>query len=886
MKSDFESYLNPALGERLRRLKLDKTYTKGLGTLLFDEYGTRYLDFVGAYGALPFGHSCPTIAAAIQDALDDNEPTLVQPSSLKSAGKLAKYLINLAPGKMKACYFTNSGAEAVEAAIKVAFAKTKRSHILTTVMGFHGKTLGALSATWNPDFQTDFFVPYTNFHAVPYGDVDALKGFFHDRGHSLAAFIVEPIQGEAGAIVPPQGYLQVARKLCHQYSTLFIVDEIQTGLGRTGHLFCSDTIDGGPDILTLSKALGGGIMPIGACLVNELAYSDIFSLKHSSTFAGNMLACKAGIATLDLLLANDRAILKRVLTTGSLLKSRLNLIFTKFPGVAKLHGEGLLLGLELTICRQYKEPRFGSYLSILNEQGALVPLVASYLLNVEKIRLAPALNGSSTLRIEPPLTVKTIEIEQFLQSIERVIALLFTRNTSRLLAHLCDQKPTHENDLVFASRKSGACNQLVKYPGEISRFAFLIHPLTFGSFLDFDTSLCNYSDAALQKFENELLPLIEPFVAASTIIRSKTGVRIYGEFIMVPRTAKQFNQADGLSNLELLETSIELAKERGAQIVGLGAYTSIASRGGVSLSEQLPLTTGNSCTLLISVDATRQCLALRGKKLADIEVAIVGAAGSIGASAVRLYLLEACAITLIGNPISGNRNSARFVETLTNALLYLADVSTQHSGLGRLAQQILKRPEWLANPDDVNGARELASQLIDENGSHVALTWSNDAAQGLSNSDLVFVATSNTERFISPSFLKRHAIVCDISRPANLSFTIRDLRPDVLTIDGGLVAPYEPAELGANFGTSQGSIYACMAETMMLTFAQHFNSTSLGLALKNEDLSLIRDLINEHGFSLSSPTSFDRPIIIKAAQPKDQKRKQSHENHSAQKTQG
>ena len=859
--TNFEQYLNPALGNLLRALKLDIEYIKGDGTYLFDEKGNSYLDFVGAYGALPFGHACEYMNNALKKSIDSGEATLTQPSSLVAAGELAKQLISIAPGNMHACYFTNSGAETVEASLKIAFASTGRRKIVTTVNAFHGKTLGALSATWNAQYQEDFFAPSNDFSAVPFGNAQALEKVFMEYGQEIAAFIVEPIQGEAGVIVPPEEYLKFAQSLCNKYGALFIVDEIQTGLGRAGSLFRSAEAGVEADVLLLSKALGGGVIPIGACLVNKRAYTETFSLKHSSTFAGNTLACRAGLATINRLLDNQQAIIRSVAKKGLQLKEGLRRIQEKLPGLIEIRGEGLLIGIELKIERESIEPRFGSYLSILNEQGSLAPVVASHMLNVHGIRLAPALNGGSTLRIEPPLTVKESEIQKLLEGLETTLAIVARRDTGALLSHLfCDGGFVAVNP----DNQERQVNQLVQKEKSASPFAFLVHPLTVDDISSFDCSLAGYSQEALSAFQSTLLPLVEPFVASSMITDSKTGSEIYGEFIMIPKTAEQFVNDDGKKNKQVIETAIQIAHERGAQIVGLGAFTSIVTRGGVMLDSPLPITTGNSATMLVSVDATRACLEIRDKKLNDASVAIVGAAGSIGSSAARLYLVEAKSLSLIGNPASARSNKSRFVDTVLESLLYLQQtmINNDQVNIGPLARQITQDTRWGLACSSIDEMNRFAKALIEDNGKEIPLFWFNDASEGLPACELVFIATSNTERFITPELFRENAVVCDISRPANISLQLSETRPDVLLIDGGIVCSFNTTNLGANYGIAESSIYACMAETMALAFDKKYESTSTGIALKNDDLILIRNLIDKHGFELAAPTRFDQPIAI------------------------
>src|SRR5262249_33857847 len=236
----------------------------------------RYLDFLAQYGALPFGFNPPAIWAAIEQVHRRMEPSFVQPSALDAAGELARRLIAVAPTGLRYVTFANSGAEAAEAAIKLCRSTTGRHKILSASNGFHGKTLGALSATNKKKYQEPFGAPVEGFEHVPYGDLEKLRDLLAAR--SYAGFLVEPLQGEGGIVEPPPGYLRAAQAICRETGTLLVVDEIQTGLGRLGSMFACERLGVDPDVMILAKALGGGVLPIGACLATEAAYNAEFAL--------------------------------------------------------------------------------------------------------------------------------------------------------------------------------------------------------------------------------------------------------------------------------------------------------------------------------------------------------------------------------------------------------------------------------------------------------------------------------------------------------------------------------------------------------------------------------------------------------------------------------
>ncbi|MEX0732168.1 MAG: aminotransferase class III-fold pyridoxal phosphate-dependent enzyme [Aquisalimonadaceae bacterium] len=225
----FRDHVNPTVANILSLLRLDRHYVRGEGSLLYDADGRRHVDFVAGYGAVAFGHGPAFLDAALHDHLTRREPGLVQPSVLGPAARLARRLTELAPAGLTYAWFSNSGAEAVEAALKACRAATGRPGVVYTQRSFHGKTLGALSATGAEKYQQPFFARLPDYHAVPYGDLAALRTLLAERAAAIACVILEPIQGEGGIVVPPDGYLRGVRELCDRHDVLLVLDEVQTG---------------------------------------------------------------------------------------------------------------------------------------------------------------------------------------------------------------------------------------------------------------------------------------------------------------------------------------------------------------------------------------------------------------------------------------------------------------------------------------------------------------------------------------------------------------------------------------------------------------------------------------------------------------------------------
>jgi acetylornithine/succinyldiaminopimelate/putrescine aminotransferase/predicted amino acid dehydrogenase len=837
--------VNPHLAALLRRVWLDKRFVRGEGSELIDERGRRYLDCVAAYGALPFGFNPGPIWRSLLAARAAGEPSFVQPSLLDAAGELAEQLLAVAPESLRYVTFTNSGAESVEAAVKMCRVATGRPGILSTHGSFHGKTLGALSATGNPDYQQGFGAPAGDFHQVPFGDADALRRELEARAGYYAAFIVEPIQGEGGVVVPPPGYLRAVRDICTDAGVLLIVDEIQTGLGRTGAMFCCQAEGAQPDVMTLAKALGGGLMPIGAVLASETAYSEAFALKHSSTFAGNALACRAGLAALRLLTRGSRALVRRVAKYGARLGRRLRELQARYPQlIAEVRGRGFLWGIRFHVDRHLWPE---SLLGVAADQEFFTPLFASYLLNVEQVRVAPTLNGKAVIRIEPALTMSWGQCQRLLLALERALAVFATGDTGRVIASIQESRPRPAGSPVGPRP---AWVDVRPRPDE-RRFAFLLHPLDLKSLVDFDPSLAALSGESLDEVSRNLSGLLEPFVLSHGRVVSRTGTTAYGEFITLPWTAKQLAAMRRKEAIEHVRGALRLAKDRGAQMVGLGAYTSVVTLGGRAVADDgVPVTTGNSFTSVAATEAAKLALArVGGRAGADTVAAVVGATGSIGRAMSLLLAEDVGRLILLGNPDS---SAAQVRERLLAVAGDVARfVATRH------AEGIVFAPGTVA--------AELLALLPDE-ASAIArleragrLVLSQDPRHSVRQAQVVVTATSATGTVIDPADLRPRTVVCDVSRPANVSPEMTTLRPDVLVIDGGVIAVPGGSALG-QFGLGGGHVYACMAETMMLTLAGHLENTSLGTDLSPETLHQLRTLAGEHGFQVARLRSFGRPL--------------------------
>lgn len=316
---------------------------RGSGAVLYDADGKAYIDCMGGYGVSLIGHCHPKVVAAIKEQC---EKLIACHGSLYNdrRAELLEKLVKVAPKGLNRVFLCNSGAEAVECAIKIAVKYTGRREIISMVRGFHGKTLGALSATWNPKYREPFKTLINpNFKFAPFGRLDKIEEAITDE---TAAIIVEPIQGEGGVHVAPDGFLEGLRKICDERGALLIFDEIQTGFGRTGRMWASEHWGVTPDIMCISKAMGGGI-PIGATLAREDIMGSLKVGEHTSTFGGNPLACAAACAAIDVIV--EEKLVERALSLGNEFKSMLSNLIKESKILREVRGLGLMLGLEAKI---------------------------------------------------------------------------------------------------------------------------------------------------------------------------------------------------------------------------------------------------------------------------------------------------------------------------------------------------------------------------------------------------------------------------------------------------------------------------------------------------------------------------------------------------------
>ncbi|HEY1656325.1 MAG TPA: aminotransferase class III-fold pyridoxal phosphate-dependent enzyme [Candidatus Tumulicola sp.] len=400
---NYKQFVNPPLA-RVMKISGSPVEVRASGCTIWDQNGKPYLDFAGGYGVFTVGHSHPRVLAAVREQME-----LMSLSGKTmfnvTLGRAARRLAEIAPGDLRISFWCNSGTEAIEGAIKLARAATGRPKIVSTFGAFHGKTMGALSVSGRETFQAPFRPLLEGFAQVPYGEAGVLDAALEDA----AAFVVEPVQGEGGVNVPPEGYLRAAREACDRAGALLIADEVQTGLGRCGYRFACEREGVVPDVVTLAKGLSGGVIPVGAFVSRPPVWERAFGkapLLHTSTFGGGELACAAAIAAIDVM--EEEGLVENARVRGERLLAGARAIAAEFPMVVReARGLGLMVGVELTA-----EGYGGWIIPEMLKAG----VTAAWTLNLQRV-----------IRLEPPLIVTDAEVAAALAALRAGVATAYEK---------------------------------------------------------------------------------------------------------------------------------------------------------------------------------------------------------------------------------------------------------------------------------------------------------------------------------------------------------------------------------------------------------------------------------------------------------------------------
>ncbi len=776
---------------------------------------------------------------------------------------------------------------------------------------FHGKTTSSLELTFNKSYREGYeglsairpiFVDpreperiselvaediCTFIFPVLDGDKVELRPFKLTR---IIGLIMETVQGEGGIRPLPESTLAYLADHHLSMKIPYILDEIQTGCGRIGsiyHYAQTPLKKIKPEYIILSKALGGGLVKIGATLIREDIYDQDFGILHTSTFGEDDFSAAVALKYLDILQRDEGKLLRDVVKKGAYLKNKLSELVLEFPDLVKeVRGTGLLLGVELTDLRN-QSPFFRSS----GKQGILSILIASYLLEYHGIRiLAPLttmLKGNpgksrlSIIRIQPPVSISESQIDLLLTGLREVFEVIRRNNEFCLIAHLM------ECSVDKAKRTNPVCLKS-KWPvqEEIrhidSRTGFIVHPTNVKNLKEYyfpSFSKYTFDESLFPIWWNAISRFLEPIQVKKDFITSMDYV-IENNLIFVPYLPEYItaNKAPYLVKemRDKVQDAVILAKELGddnipVSIVGLGAYTSIITKNGLTINDyEIGITTGNAYTTALTVQGILEGIEIQDIPLSTSKASVVGAGGNIGQVVAQLLSLRVGHLNLVGSgrKLSSKRLLAAKKSCLTEIFKHIRKEQANgckpnNSVMGILGKEVFaifgSDGEYAtlltkAFSLDCNGADSLSISVVLDKafefeipGFATGRISVSEAIKSIADSDVVVLATnSHDENLVTPDKVKPGAIVCCASVPSNLP---AEGWEDQLVFDGGLAKLPEESQIRFVGMPRGGNTYGCLAETLLLGFDGHNNSFSKGM-LTTEMVIRTLEMANTYDFTL------------------------------------
>lgn len=848
---DFESYahlVRPELARVLEALKLDNIYISAEGdylTYLKNEKAISVSDFLGGFGSTILGHNHPLIIKKVEECTKNLLPQHAQGSLKAISARLALKLNELVKTKLDderdfIVTLANTGTEAVEVALKhslLEWTEKKRRYLykiqtqmiqsrvegnakklildycqkleeLTPVIlslenSFHGKTSGAIAMTANSAYRKMFQaspieVRFFGTHEldklaanVITSDINLALSHEHILTFSpIVGFIYEPIQGEGGIVEIPKDFLlEVSRKLKKRHIPL-ISDEIQSGLFRTGKFLCSEWFALKPDYILLGKSLGGGVAKISATLIANNHYIDEFGWIHTSTFSEDDWSSAIALASLELLEKEQVTIAKN----AEAFEARIRLEFTKmqndFPGVIKqIKGRGFFLGIEF---------EFGSnshmtdLMNGIYEHGHATYVFTSYLLHHHNVRVGVTLSAPEIIRLEPSAFVSEESVTKLINGFRELCSVITKRQNLKLTSHLWDQEFSSEQLEVVSDKKATIEESLNSKAVHIGFLTHVVNPIQAQSL---DLALMHVSPKNLESFLKNYANQAVPFRYFQKKIKGLNNreiiLNLYG--IMQPSAyfETSLRQQD-FRAAGLVQDAVDLAESHGMKYFGLGQFTSIVSENGMLLkSKSMPITTGNSLTAAMAIEAIREMAKEKKINLATAKIGVVGFTGNICNVLTQIIADDVTNLVLIHR-----RDNQKYQEAVD--LL--------------LSQTNLKMENLL-----------FSHQLTD-----------------LIDCDVVIVGTNSASEIIQSEHIKQNAIVLDISIPSNVQSAVKK-RADVTYMQGGLAKlPLDQVVDHPWVPLKTGDCFACMAETIAMGLQGIETSYSLGRMNKPQVLESLK----------------------------------------------
>ncbi len=859
--NNYEKLVRPELGRMLSLLNLDLVYHRAAGDSLFtrdtNNNEKEITDFLGGYGSTILGHNYSPILSSFEQLIASQTSVHSQASlRLKSAelAKLINEVIHSETSETRDFVMTtaNSGAEAVEVALKHSLLEWKNKKaqlalqiellllknpkllqypqfqtafktftetqpiLLSLDRSFHGKTSSALFATSNSDYRKMFDRgPFKVLFLDPLQDANQLQNQFTELDFKIDilqdlkiefspyfAFIFEPIQGEGGIHVLPEGFFEAITPLLRARKIPLIADEIQSGLFRAGSFLASTPLNIQPDYILLGKSLGGGVAKASCALIARDHYQDEFGWLHTSTNAEDDWSCTIAIRVIELLMERKREIRQRALYFESFMYRLGEELKMKFPGTIKqIKGKGLFIGLEFNFELDVELP---SIVRGFQHSGQATYLFTSYLLHEHGLRVGVTLSAPNTLRFEPSAFISDKALEKLRTGLFDLISLLHQKMIGRLMAHLWLERPS-DSHLNRPSRAAAIPKSLSE--SKATRVGFLSHIINLETLRKMDAALEGVSEADFRRMFKLNLNQTSPFCYHQQEIKGLKGepiiLNVYGLFIPSYQFEEDLRKQTHFT-LRKVQEAVDLATDEGCRYFGLGQYSSIVSFNGQLLKNKIPITTGNSLTAGMAVRAIEDVIQKRGTVPNELRIGVVGFTGNICQVVSQLLGDLGSPMTLIHRePFA---ESPRF-QAAVNTLLKNSNVTKE------------------------------------------SLICTHDIA-ALKDCDVVLVGTNSSQQFIMSEHLKKNAIILDISVPSNLHNSVKSSK-EFISFQGGFVRfPFEqvpehhwiPAAGTKNW-------FACMGETLLCGLNKIEHSFSIGNLEKSAILQTLR-MADEMGVTL------------------------------------
>ncbi|MEW8028765.1 MAG: aminotransferase class III-fold pyridoxal phosphate-dependent enzyme [Candidatus Thiodiazotropha sp.] len=929
----FDSYQvhnKPKLQKFLRSLNLDVYYNKAYGSYLYyqdkNNNTQKVLDMVGGYGAALFGHNHPAIIEKAQKLLSDNIAIQGQASFRHETVCLSE-LLNLRlqqeTNRSYVITLTNSGAEAVEAAIKHAilayqrkqkerlqdlrysfdraFVSQKNGQIIhanrlpeavsdcsdlfillenlyqwnlsklntetlfMSVQGnFHGKTMGALSLTHSDQYREPFACHTMKTVFVPRGNVEKLKqvikkhtfqyylpkiqkselSFISVKVVPIVAFFLEATQGEGGVRQLDKKYIQSCQAIAKQHSIPLVIDEIQTGMGRTGSFLCSTQSSVIANYYTLGKSLGGGIAKIGALAIDRSEYIDDFDMIHTSTFADDPFSSSIASTCLQLL---DDSTISLCRDLGKQLLGELNCLKLKYPDVIKdVRGTGLMLGLEFI-------PRTDSYSRILrhlSKQNILGYVLSAYLLHEHNIRVMPALSDTYTFRLQPSFQFNNNDLISLIAGISKLCEILQQDDVYSLFRCLCNKN-------IIADDVYHECTDYLSHTSQQSTnkrpekdihhdysVAFIAHFIHAQNVKLWDPYLSKFKNTELKEIIDKIYPTLEPFVDQTKYVASTNGQIVRLVVIAMPLDSQQMlkhlKQHDLGMVRDKLHNAVMLARSEGASVVGFGGYNSIVSNNCKCITvDQINLTSGNAFTVAMGMEALEGCVTENGMIFENSVSAVLGAAGNIGSVYAALLADRARKVIYLIKPHHYKKTIRAIYDWC--CLNWHRDIDDTPHIIQDLKKHNMIELNSLKTFEDTYS--NLCTQIVHD----VPIEISYDISD-VRNADIVVSSSNSDKPLLYPHHFDDHQyVVCDISVPKNVHPSVLDL-PNVKVINGGIVKlPCNPEFKIQGIPLDEGYTFACIAETILLGLSAKQGHFSYG-DIDKRQVEIISAIARNHGF--------------------------------------